>query len=82
MLEEEALGHSDDASVALAEPRQVCFSAARGFESCPVYDRTRLRPGHRLSGPAIVEQFDSTTVILPGQTATVDGYRNVIITTT
>lgn len=64
---------------ALAGTRQVCFSAARGYEPCPIYDRRRLQPGQQVRGPAIVDQFDSTTVILPGQTATVDGYRNLII---
>ncbi len=36
-------------------------------------------PGHRLAGPAIVEQMDATTVLLPDQTATVDPYLTVIL---
>lgn len=46
---------------------------------CPVYDRDGLGPGHRIEGPALVEQMDATTVILPGQTATVDSYFNIVI---
>ncbi|WP_108482222.1 hydantoinase/oxoprolinase family protein [Oceaniglobus ichthyenteri] len=42
-----------------------------GFETCAIYDRAALCPGHRLSGPAIVMQSDTTTLILPGQTGTV-----------
>ena len=36
----------------------------REFQTTPVYRRERLRAGHRVPGPAIVEQMDSTTVIL------------------
>ena len=39
---------------------------------CPVYDRRRLAAGLVIPGPAIVEQFDSTTLIHPGQRASVD----------
>jgi N-methylhydantoinase A len=61
--------------------RPVYFDEAGGFVSTPVYRRERLLAGHRLDGPAIVEQMDSTTVILPGQTAAVDPQANILITT-
>jgi N-methylhydantoinase A len=32
-----------------------------------------------IAGPAVVEQFDATTVIPPGWTGRVDGYRNLIL---
>ena len=38
-----------------------------------------LQPGQRLSGPAIVTEFDSTTVVLPGYAAEVDRYFNILI---
>jgi N-methylhydantoinase A len=44
-----------------------------------VYDRARLRPGHVIAGPAVIEQMDTTTVLLPGDRCTVDDYRNLII---
>ena len=47
--------------------------------ACPVYDRTSLRAGHSLPGPAIVEQLDSTTPIFPGDMAVVDQAGNLII---
>ena len=50
-----------------------------GWVDCPLYERERLRPGNRLSGPAIIEQVDSTIVIHPGQEAHVDRFGNVII---
>jgi N-methylhydantoinase A len=46
---------------------------------CPVYDRDRLLPGNRFAGPAVVEQMDATTLVLPGMTARVDGYANLIM---
>jgi N-methylhydantoinase A len=64
---------------ALMNRRDVWLAEASSFVSCPVYDREKLGPGHRIAGPAIVEQMDATTVILPGQTATVDPYLNIIV---
>jgi N-methylhydantoinase A/oxoprolinase/acetone carboxylase beta subunit len=45
------------------------------------YDREALKAGNRLEGPAIVNQYDSTTVIPPGFTAEVDQYGNIVIRT-
>ncbi|MCW2611196.1 MAG: 5-oxoprolinase [Cryptosporangiaceae bacterium] len=44
-----------------------------------VYDRTRLLAGDRLVGPAIVQEMDSTTVILADHVGTVDRVGNIII---
>lgn len=48
----------------------------------PVYGRTLLRAGNRIGGPAIVEQMDSTTLILEGQSARVDAHGNIWVTET
>lgn len=47
--------------------------------SAIVYDRGKLKAGNRIRGPAIVMEMDSTTVILPGHTGTVDKYGNILI---
>ena len=57
----------------------VWLAEAGDFVSCPVYDRDRLRPGNVIAGPAVVEQMDTTTVVLPGMTARVDPYLNLIL---
>ena len=44
-----------------------------------VFERDNLAAGAMFVGPAIVEQFDSTTVIPPATTAEVDTYMNIII---
>lgn len=49
------------------------------FLSTPIYDRAKLQPGNRMSGPAIVTEMDSTTVILPNFIGEVDRYFNVLI---
>jgi N-methylhydantoinase A len=71
-----ATGDVDDARIG---DREVWLVEAGGFVTCPVYDREGLGPGHRLAGPAVVEQMDATTVLLPGQAAVVDPFLNVII---
>ncbi len=43
------------------------------------YEREALRAGNRLVGPAIVNQYDSTTVIPPGVEAHVDRFGNIVI---
>jgi len=60
------------------EMRRVRFD---GREiDCPVYQRERLDVGLMVAGPAILDQFDCTTVICPGQTARVDEWKNLIVT--
>ncbi|MBI2371455.1 MAG: hydantoinase/oxoprolinase family protein, partial [Deltaproteobacteria bacterium] len=49
------------------------------FLTARVYDRARLRPGDVLGGPAVIEQFDSTTVVLSGQEARMDRFGNLVI---
>ena len=43
------------------------------------YERERLAPGHRIDGPAVITEFDSTTVVLDGYVADVDRYFNILI---
>jgi N-methylhydantoinase A len=68
-----------DASAAIIGEREVWFPESGGFVSTPIYDRERLRPGNAFDGPAIVEQMDTTTVVLPGMRAQVDPYLNLIL---
>jgi N-methylhydantoinase A len=63
---------------ALRETRQVRFDGAA--ISCPVYQREKLDVGLTLRGPAILDQFDCTTVICADQIARVDAWKNLIVT--
>jgi N-methylhydantoinase A len=44
-----------------------------------IYDRNMLHEGLVVSGPAIVSEMDSTTVVLPGYQAKVDAVGNLLI---
>ncbi len=66
-----------DASAAVVEQHQVYFDG--NFYSANIYDRSLLQAGHRVSGPAVVLQKDSTTVIHPGHVGEVDSYLNILI---
>ena len=59
--------------------REVWLPEAGGFTHCPLYDRDRLGPGHEFAGPAIIEQMDCTTLVLPGQRVTVDAWLNLLV---
>jgi N-methylhydantoinase A len=50
-----------------------------GTAQATLYDRARLAIGAVLDGPAVVEQFDSTTVVPLGWRGHVDAYRNLIL---
>jgi N-methylhydantoinase A len=61
------------------ERRPVYFAEARDYVDCPIYDRYALGAGSAIAGPAVVEEFDSTTVVHPGFGLTVDDTGNLII---
>jgi N-methylhydantoinase A len=67
-----------DASAAVVSEHQVVFDGQR--VATKIYDRSKLQPGASLDGPAIVTEFDSTTVVLPGHRAEVDVNFNILIT--
>jgi len=68
-----------DAAAALLGRRDVWLPEAGGATPCPVYDRDRLCAGNRVHGPAIIEQMDATTVVLPGMVARTEPFGNLIL---
>ncbi|MCY4592273.1 MAG: hydantoinase/oxoprolinase family protein [Alphaproteobacteria bacterium] len=76
-----ALPEVDRAASPKPEPateRRVRLDGRAGAP-VPVYRRTALCAGHEIFGPAIIEQFDSTAVILDGQEAMTDRYGTLVI---
>ena len=67
------------ADIALIGSREVWQTSSNAFIETPVYNREHLDHGHCIQGPAIIEQMDSTTLILAGQTARVDPHLNLVI---
>ena len=66
-----------DSAVAKGK-RHIHFGATQSVEAT-LYERDKLDIGATIAGPAIVEQFDATTVIPRAWTGCVDGYRNLIL---
>lgn len=60
--------------------RQVLFANHDAPLDCPIYDRELLEPGMQAAGPTIIEEWTSTTLVLPGQRFQVDTYGNIILT--
>jgi N-methylhydantoinase A len=63
------------------EPRETrpVYFGTLGWLPTPVYDRESLPAGAMFSGPAIIDQFDSTTVVPPNTTAVIDEWTNILI---
>jgi N-methylhydantoinase A len=68
---------TEDAAAAIIGQKTVWFAGEP--HQTTLYDRTELRPGHRFSGPVVVFQYDTTTVIPPSWTAQVDRHQNLIL---
>jgi N-methylhydantoinase A len=76
--EERAPAAARAASAAVKGTRKIHLDGRNSVEAT-LYERDRLDVGARVAGPAIVEQFDATTVIPPGWSARVDGLRNLVL---
>lgn len=66
---------------ALIEHRPICLDIGVGYVDTPAYDYTRLRAGHVIDGPAVI-QVPTTTVVVPqGMRGTIDRLGNLSIAT-
>lgn len=68
---------STDVNAAIIETRPAFFSGQ--WMDTPHIDRDRLAAGARIDGPAIIRQYDTTTVLLPDHYAAVDDIGNLMI---
>ena len=68
------------ARAALKGHRRVYVPESGGFVDTPVYDRYALGAGTRITGPAIVEEAESTVVIGVGGRVRSDEHNNLILT--
>lgn len=59
--------------------RKVFFEQDDDYVETPIFKRERLKTGNVINGPAVIEQYDATTVIYPEWTALVDGFENVVL---
>jgi N-methylhydantoinase A len=70
-----------DSSAAIKGRRLVHFEDVGDVKDCRIYDREKLAAGNRIDGPAIVEEWNSTVIVLPEQNLEVDTFGNLIIHT-
>ena len=68
------IGPSQDARKGV---RQAYFPEAGGYVDCPVYDRYSLTVGEPITGPAIIEERESTCVVGVGDAVTLDDRGNL-----
>lgn len=73
---------SDGDGDPLKGTRSAYFPEAAGFVECNVYDRYLLGPNQRLAGPALIEERESTTVVLPNQVVQTHAGGHLILTAT
>jgi len=66
-----------DGSAALAGTRSVFFDGVN--QETRLYDRDRLHAGDVFSGPAIVSEYSSATILPPGDVLRVDTFGNLVI---
>ncbi|MBM3570734.1 MAG: methylhydantoinase, partial [Alphaproteobacteria bacterium] len=71
------VGQPSNVAAAQKGTRPAWFEG--GFRDTPVFDRYALRPGDAISGPAIVEEREATTIVPPGDRLTVDERLNLRI---
>jgi N-methylhydantoinase A len=65
--------------VAPRTTRKVCLEDSDHFEDCPVYSRDTLFAGAEIEGPALIEEYGSTTVMFRGDRATISKTGEIII---
>jgi N-methylhydantoinase A len=71
------IADASDTRAAIIETRKGYFDG--GWHDTPHYDRDKLGVGAEIEGPAIVRQYDTTTVLLPGHYAEIDPSGNILI---
>ncbi|MCP4330171.1 MAG: hydantoinase/oxoprolinase family protein [Alphaproteobacteria bacterium] len=73
-----ALAESGEADPQPMATRRVWFET--GTRETSIYRRRQIGPGIAFSGPAIIEQLDTTVVIEPGNAFVADDQGNLVIT--
>jgi len=78
-LKEQPLHRKKPLEEAVIAKRKVFFEQDNGYIETSVYRRERLKAGNVINGPAVIEQYDATTVVYLGWTASVDRFGNVVL---
>jgi N-methylhydantoinase A/oxoprolinase/acetone carboxylase beta subunit len=68
-----------DLELAIKSRREIFLPETAEFTTVPVYDRYTVPEGATFEGPAIIEERESTAVIIPGASVVVDSLNNLRI---
>ena len=74
-----AAGAAEPPPAAFRGARAVYFAESGRHVDTPTYDRTKLLAENRIAGPALIEEYASTTVVHPGDVVTVDAFGDLVI---
>ena len=77
-IHQEEVTCNADLSGALKGIRKAYFRDSGGYIDCPIYDRYKLVAGSRINGPAIIEEQESTAVMSPRDSVSVDRWLNLV----
>ncbi|MGA9431472.1 MAG: hydantoinase/oxoprolinase family protein, partial [Xanthobacteraceae bacterium] len=72
-----ARGQKIPPKTAFGGKRRVYYAGR--FHATPTYRRAALLAGNRIKGPALIEEYASTTVLMPGDALDVDQFGNLVI---
>jgi N-methylhydantoinase A len=72
-------GRAAPPKAAFTGTRPVNLGERGGFRATPTYRRADLLAGNHITGPALIEEHASTTVLMSGDVMTVDPYGNLMI---
>lgn len=78
-LKEKPLHREKLAKEAVTSKRKVFFEQNNDHLETLIFRRERLTAGNAIDGPAVIEQYDATTVVYPDWVASVDGFGNIVL---
>jgi N-methylhydantoinase A len=64
---------------AIIATRKLYVDARQGWREAVIYQRERLPIGVVIAGPAVINEMSATSIILPGQSAEVDPWGNIVL---
>ena len=78
-LKEKPLHGKKPSKEAVIAKRKVFFEQDNDYVETSVYRRERLKVGNVINGPAVIEQYDATTVVYSDWTASMDRFGNIVL---
>ena len=75
----DSFGAAGGASTTSASSISARFGGAGGWLDAPIYQRDALAPGFIADGPAVIEEYGSTTVIWPNDKFEIGELREIRI---